>query len=149
MGHDKDVMAVASDEGDVLKDLHDASIAFTQLAEGGPPDVDSIAHGIKALIPQCVIGSNCSITEEVGRGFDTDAYPYLGQDVAANVVESASSTLSAMAQSYTIVPKPVIPAGSRSVALSVSVLCGSVAKLVEFSDSRLLIDIERETLAVI
>jgi len=143
-------VTVTSNEGDVLQDLQRASIAFAQLAEGDQlDDASSIARGIVALIPRCVIGSNGSVVEEVTRGFDTGTYPHLGRDIAKNVVKSASSTLGAMVLFRDIVPTPVIPTGSRSVALSVSLLCVSVAKIVECSDSRLLDEVARETLDLI
>lgn len=150
MGHDDDVMTVTSIEGVVLKDLRGASLAFAQLAEGDrPDDTDSIARGIVALIPECVIGSKGSIAEEVERGFDTGTYPHLGKDIAMSVAESASTTLAAMMLFGSIVPTLVIPTGSRSVALSVPVLCGSVAKIVQTPSGQLLNEVQRKTLALI
>lgn len=132
------------------RDLRRASRTFTRIAGGEklkPMDAFSVAQGIEQLIPKCVVGSESPVKEAVIRGFDVTAYPNFNVDVARAVVNGASSTLDAMALGSELVPVPTIPAGSRSVQLSVSVLCASVVWSV--TDRQFLEHVKEQTLTLI
>lgn len=153
MGHDTYVMTVTSirwSQTLLTKDLQRASRTFTRIADGErlrATDVYSIAQGIEQLIPRCVIGSQATLAEAVTRGFDIESYPNFTIDVAKSVINGASSTLDAMALGSELVPAPTIPAGSRSVRLSVSVLCASVTWTIK--DQKMLEDVKEQTLKLL